>query len=100
GLHQYVVLEPNTQYRFTGYMKPVLESAHGPRFALINITNQSRYFVTRDVIHQGDWEELEARFTTGGEASIAVLAVLRDPGTTVIRGRVWIDDLQLVKESQ
>ncbi|HWR34977.1 MAG TPA: tetratricopeptide repeat protein, partial [Clostridia bacterium] len=46
GLHQYVVLEPNTQYRFTGYMKPVLESAHGPRFALINITNQSRYFVT------------------------------------------------------
>jgi hypothetical protein len=99
GMHQYVLLEPNTRYRFSGYMKSDLQSANGVRFMLVDMKAQKHLFDTEDSINDHKWKEFTAEFTTGSETSLGLLLMGRS-NTSLIRGSVLIDDLRLEKVSR
>jgi len=99
GMHQYVLLEPNTRYRFSGYLKSDLQSANGVRFMLVDMKAQKHLFDTEDSINDHNWKEFTAEFTTGSETSLGLLLMGRS-NTTLIRGSVLIDDLRLEKVSR
>lgn len=99
GVCQFLVLEPNTRYKFTGFMKAKLETANGLRFAILDPKTGTRLMETDDVVESRQWKELSVEFHTGPEKRLYLLNIERT-GNTLVRGSAWIDDLRLVKESQ
>lgn len=99
GLHQLLVLEPNSHYRFTGYIKADLESANGLRFVIMDTKTRQRMIETVDVVDGKRWTPLTGDFRTGPEKHLYYIFIERS-GLTLVRGTAWIDDLQLVKESE
>jgi carbohydrate binding protein with CBM4/9 domain len=97
GLVQTVSVKPNTRYRFTGFMRAEsLLSSSGPRF-LISSEKGERYFLSADLIGSSFWRESEAEFRTGNETKAIAISVVREPGSSRIKGTVWVDDISLQK---
>jgi tetratricopeptide (TPR) repeat protein len=99
GIHQLLILDPNSRFRFTGYIRADLETANGLRFVIIDASSQKRVLETPEVIDGMRWIQLSGEFKTGPEKHLYYLLIERT-GTTLVRGNAWIDDLQLVKESE
>ena len=99
GIRQLLLLDPNSQYRFTGYIMADLETANGLRFVIIDAKTGQRLLQTDDVIDGKRWIPLTGEFRTGAERHLSVFSIERS-GNTLVRGTAWIDDLQLVKEPQ
>lgn len=99
GIHQFVVLEPNTRYHFRGYMKSGLQTANGVRFMLIDVKSQKHLFDTDASSSDREWKEYTADFTTPADTNLAVLMIGRGE-TTLIQGNLLVDDLHLEKVGQ
>lgn len=92
-------LTPNTAYDFSGYFRTSdLEGAGGPRIAILDAYTGQTYY-TSDTLNNADiWRPVNGSFTTGPEARLAVLKVLRVPEGRPIRGSLWLDDLELTRK--
>ncbi len=99
GMYQYIVLEPNTRYRFRGFIKSDLQTANGLQFMLVDPTNQKHFFETEDSVDDRHWRELSAEFVTGPSAQLCTLMMVRSGGT-LVRGNALVDDLRLEKVTQ
>ncbi len=99
GMHQYVVLEPNTRYRFRGFMKSDLQTANGLQFMLVDLATQKHLFDTADSVDDHQWKEFSAEFVTGPQTRLCSLLMARSGGT-LVRGKALVDDLHLEKVTQ
>ncbi len=98
GLFEYVPVQPNTNYRFSAYTKSEeIESASGPRIAVIDAYSGQSYVLTDDSLGTTGWREQSADFRTGGETSLLVVKVTRVPGDPLIKGKFWLDDVSLIQ---
>jgi hypothetical protein len=98
GLFEYVPVQPNTAYRFSAYTKAEdIESASGPRIAVLDAYSGQSYVLTDDSLGTTGWREQSADFQTDPETSLLVVKVARVPGDLLIKGKFWIDDVSLVK---
>jgi tetratricopeptide (TPR) repeat protein len=96
GMHQYVLLEPNTRYHFSGYMRSDLQTANGVRFMLIDLKSQKHLFDTDDSVNDHQWKEYTADFVSPGDTTLGLIMMGRS-NTTLIRGKLLVDDLRLEK---
>jgi tetratricopeptide (TPR) repeat protein len=99
GIHQYVLLEPSTRYSFHGYMKSNLQTAQGPRFILVDLKNNNHLFESEESISDRQWKKFTATFVTAPNTDLAILLVGRS-ATSLISGKMLIDDLRLEKVGQ
>jgi|GEM_PF-4317681 Flp pilus assembly protein TadD len=96
GIVQYVPVMPNTAYEFTGYMKAdSIEGATGPRFRIQDVDAQKPYFESNDIRGTTGWTKFAGDFKTSQTAHFVAVTIGRNPGNTLIRGSVWVDDLLL-----
>jgi tetratricopeptide (TPR) repeat protein len=96
GMHQYIVLEPNTRYRFRAFMKTDLQTANGLQFMLVDLANQKHLFETADSVDDHQWKEFSAEFVTGPKTQLCAFLMARSGGT-LVRGNALVDDLRLEK---
>ena len=96
GIHQYIVLEPNTRYRFRAFLKTDLQTANGLQFMLVDLANQKHLFETPDSVDDRQWKEISAEFVTGPRTQLCVFLMTRSGGT-LVRGNALVDDLRLEK---
>src|SRR5512142_2665219 len=99
GMHQYVLLAPNTRYRFRGFMKSDLQTANGLQFILVDLTTQKHLFETPDSVDDHQWKEFSAEFVTGPKTQLCAFLMAR-LGATLVRGNALVDDLHLEKVMQ
>jgi hypothetical protein len=98
GIFQYVPVRPNTSYHFNAYIKAEdIESASGPRLAILDAYSGKEYVLTDDSLGTTGWREQSADFETSPESSLVVVKVVRVPGDPLIKGKFWIDDLSLAQ---
>jgi hypothetical protein len=98
GFFEYVPVLPNTDYRFSAYTKSEdIESASGPRLAVLDAYSGQRYVLTDDSLGTIAWRQHSADFRTRPETSLLVVKVARVPGDPLIKGKFWIDDVSLVQ---
>lgn len=98
GIFQYVPVRPDTNYHFTAYTKAEdIESASGPRLAVLDAYSGKKYVLTDDSLGTTGWREQSADFQTSPESSLVIVKVTRVPGDPLIKGRFWIDDLSLAQ---
>ncbi len=98
GLMEYVPVQPNTNYRFSAYTKAEdIESASGPRLAVVDAFSGYSYVLTDDSLGTTVWREQSDDFRTGADTSLVIVKVTRVPGDPLIKGKFWVDDISLVE---
>jgi tetratricopeptide (TPR) repeat protein len=98
GIFEYVPVLPSTQYQFSTYTKAQdVESASGPRLSVADAYSGESYVLTNDSLGTTGWRQLMADFRTGPQTSLLTLKVTRVPGSPLIKGTFWIDDVKLVR---
>jgi Flp pilus assembly protein TadD len=100
GIFQFIPVKPNTDYEFSAESRTEdIESASGPRFAIVDVYTNASYVLTDDLLGSNPWHLQQARFQTGPNTNLVLLKIVRQPGSPLIRGKLWIDDLRLVGKS-
>ena len=98
ALVQFIPAKPNTSYKFSAACRTEnIDTASGPRFAIVDAYTNSSYVLTDDTLGTTPWRLQQASFQTGPSTNLLVLKVARDPATPLIRGKLWIDDFKLVE---
>jgi len=98
GIAQIVAVEPNTTYDFSAFAKGHgLEGAGGPQFEIQDAYTLERLLLTDDLTDTFNWRLIEGNFHTGAGTKLVMVRVVRVPGNTLIRGKLWIDDLSIRK---
>jgi tetratricopeptide (TPR) repeat protein len=100
GVIQFIPVKPNTNYEFSAVSRTEdIESASGPRFAIMDAYTNASYVLTDDLLDTNPWRVQQARFQTGPNTNLVLLKIVRQPANPLIRGKLWIDDLRLVEKS-
>ena len=98
GVFEYIPVQPNADYHFTVYTKAEdIESASGPRIAVLDAYSGQSYVLTDDSLGTTGWREQSADFRTAPQTSLLVVKVTRVPGDPLIKGNFWLDDVSLVQ---
>jgi hypothetical protein len=99
GIVQFIPVRPNTEYEFSAECRTEeLETASGTRFAITDAYTNAPYVLTDDSLGTNPWRLQKARFQTGPDTHLLLLKIARQPAAPLIRGKLWIDDLQLVEK--
>ena len=95
---QFIPVKPNTVYEFSAESRTEdIDTASGPRFAIVDASTNSSYVLTDDTPGTSPWRLHEARFQTGPNTNLLAVKIVRDPPAPLIRGKLWIDDVKLVE---
>jgi tetratricopeptide (TPR) repeat protein len=98
GWKQFVPVHANAEYEFSAWIKSDnVISSSGPRIAIVDGYSGANLFLSDDVLDTHPWQEMKGVFRVPAETESIAVKVIRSPADTRIRGRVWIDDLRLVK---
>jgi tetratricopeptide (TPR) repeat protein len=96
GILQFIPVKPNTEYQFSAmYKTEDMESASGPRFAITDAYTRASYVLTDDFLGSNPWRLQESQFKTGPDTSLLILKITREPANSLIRGKLWVDDIVL-----
>jgi tetratricopeptide (TPR) repeat protein len=97
-LVEFVSVRPNTSYEFSVASRTEdIDTASGPRFAIVDAYTNSSYVLTDDTLGTTPWRLQRARFETGPNTNLLLLKIVRDPPEPLIRGKLWVDDVRLVE---
>lgn len=101
-LLQYVLVEPQSRYRFTAFLRSEgISTDSGIRLRLFDPKRPATLDLLTPELHGSQpWSRLQADFTTGLETRLVVIAVRRFPSRKLdnkLRGTVWMDDVSLIR---
>jgi tetratricopeptide (TPR) repeat protein len=96
GLFQLVPVEPNSAYKATAWLKTEeLQTANGPRLTLTDAYNGTLLGASEPAAYTTPWKQVTVDFKTGPETVLVAVRLSRDRQETVVRGRLWIDDVEI-----
>ena len=102
-LSQYVPVEPQSHYHFSGYLRTEdISTESGLRFVIYDPKHASEIrALTTDLIRNNPWTLLEADLATGADTHFLLITLQRDPSRLFdnkLSGTVWVDDVSLTPE--
>lgn len=99
NLWQYMIVQPNTLYRFRAYMQTEeITTDSGVRFE-ISDPMRAAVAATANVIGSKPWSAEEAEILTGPQTRLLKIVLRRRPSDKFgnkIKGIAWVDDISLV----
>ncbi len=99
-IYQYVPVEPNTSYRFMGYMRAQgITTDSGPRLQVYDAYDSAKLFLQTDnLTATSSWSLQQLEFKTGADTRLLAIRVARPPSRKFenqIAGTVWVDRVAL-----
>ncbi len=99
GIYQFVAVQPNKRYSFTGYYKTgEMEGAGGPHFTIQDMFTQAVYYESEELKDAGFWKSADGEFTSGPDCKLVLLHIRRIPSGSPIRGKLWVGDFHLTEK--
>jgi Tfp pilus assembly protein PilF len=96
GIRQVVAVNPDTAYQFSGYFKAEnLAGAGGLHFFIQDLYTAKVLFMGEDFSDTSFWKEVNGSFRTNPDTRMIVLRIQREPASSPIKGRLWIDNIRL-----
>jgi len=97
---QYVTVQPNTRYRFSGAMRVKgITTDSGPRFEVSDAFEMGKLFLsTENTVGTSGWSSQQFEFKTKADTRLLILRVARPSSEkldNLIKGTVWIDRVSL-----
>ena len=99
GLSQSIAVEANKRYAFTAYARADdISAAHGPLFVISDAFTKDPLLQTEEILGASGWRQLSGSFQTGPNTNLVSLRIMRAPGAGRITGKLWIDDVAMVRQ--
>jgi tetratricopeptide (TPR) repeat protein len=97
---QYVAVQPNTPYRFSGTLQMKgISTDSGPRFQVFDAFDMRKLFVsTENTVGTSGWSSQHLEFKTSADTRLLIVRVARPPSQKLdnqISGTVWVDRVSL-----
>ncbi len=100
GVYEFVPVQPNTAYRLNAFVKTdEITTASGPRLVVEESSTKSLLATTDEFLETTGWMPRTADFLTGPDTRLVTLRILRTPGDLLIKGTLWLDDIELTRAS-
>jgi Tfp pilus assembly protein PilF len=101
---QYVLVHPNTRYKFSGYLRTNgITTDSGPRFQIFDAFDMGKLFLsTENVVGTSGWSPERVEFKTGADTHLLIVRVARPASTKLdnqISGTVWINQVTLTAKN-
>jgi tetratricopeptide (TPR) repeat protein len=101
---QYVAVQPNTQYRFSGSMRAKgISTDSGLRFQIVDALDKSNLFLsTENLLGTTGWSPQQLEFKTKANTHLVTVRIARPTSVKLdnqIRGTVWIDQVSLTPKN-
>jgi hypothetical protein len=98
GISQYVPVTPNSSYVASAWVKSEeLQSANGPRLRVYDGYRNLEYAESEETLGTTSWHRVQTVFTVGKDTTLVLIRFSREPGSTLIRGRFWIDNVHMLQ---
>ena len=98
GVFQYLVLRPSTNYEFSAYVRDEsIAGVGGLRFQISGQTS-TPYYTSGQLPESDSWEQVHGSFRTPKQPGAAILKIVCRPARQHLRGRFWIDELELIAQ--
>jgi len=100
---QYVAVQPNTRYRFSGVLRVKgISTDSGPRFQVFDAFDMGKLFLsTENTVGTSGWSSQHVEFKTTADTRLLIVRVARplsEKLDNLIGGTVWIDRVSLTPE--
>jgi hypothetical protein len=96
GISQYIPVTPGVSYVASAWVKSEeLQSANGPQLSVYDGYRNQEYARSDETLGTSGWHRVQAAFTAGKDANLVVIRFSRDPGSTRIQGKFWIDNVHM-----
>ena len=97
GISQYVPVTPGVSYVASAWVRSEeLQSANGPRLCVYDGYRTLTYAESEETLGTSGWHRVQAAFTPGKDTTLVVIRFSREPGSTLIQGRFWIDNVHML----
>lgn len=101
GIRQFIAVQPDTTYEFSGYYKNgELEGAGGPHFTIQDAYSRAILYDSDELKEAGFWKSATGEFKTPEDCKLLVFHVRRIPEGSPIRGKLWVDDFRLTAKRE
>jgi O-antigen ligase len=98
GPYQLVPVRPDTEYSISAFVKSdKLTSVIEPRLEVVDTSDGTVQSISQEIGGTMGWQRLGSGFRTGPQTKLVSLRISRDQASTLITGRMWIDNVQLVE---
>nr|UXE41689.1 hypothetical protein Hi04_10k_c5966_00022 [uncultured bacterium] len=98
GVSQCVPVTPGVAYVASAWVKSEeLDSANGPQLTVFDGYYSNALARSDEILGSTSWHLAQATFTAPKETNLVVLRVSREPASTRIQGKLWIDNVHLVQ---
>jgi len=99
GVVQYVPVDPNAHYEVAAYTRAEqLTSANGPYIGVSDASTRQDLARSEEFIGAYPWKPTSFEFQTSDSTHIVKITIRRQPPGTRIRGKLWLDDLSMLKK--
>lgn len=98
GISQPVPVTPGVSYIASAWvMSQELDTANGPQLAVFDAYSNRALTHSDETLGTTGWHQVEATFTAPNETKLVVIRISREPPSTRIQGKFWIDNVHMVK---
>jgi hypothetical protein len=96
GLSQYVPVVPGTRYTVSAWVKSEeLDSANGPELTVSDGYHNQVLAHSDETLGSSGWHQVQATFSAPKETNVVLIRFAREPASTRIQGKFWIDSVQM-----
>jgi Carbohydrate binding domain/Tetratricopeptide repeat len=100
GISQVIAVEPKTSYEFSAFYKAEdMDGAGGMEFEIQDAYKPTSFLMSEDLRDADFWKKTGGSFTTGPDTQLLIVHIVRVPAGSPIKGRLWIDGLQLAQSN-
>ena len=98
GISQPVPVTPGLTYIASAWVRSEeLDTANGPQLSVFEGYHNQALARSDETLGSTGWHQVQATFTAPKETNLVIIRVSRDPGSTRIQGKFWIDNVHLMQ---
>ena len=98
GISQPVPVAPGIAYIASAWVRSEeLETANGPQLSVFDGYHNQALARSDETLGSTGWHQVQAAFTAPKETNLAVIRISREPASTRIQGKFWIDNVHMVQ---
>jgi hypothetical protein len=91
---------PGVAYIASAWVKSEeLETANGPQLSVFDGNRNQALARSDETLGSTGWHQVQATFTAPKETNLVIVRVSRDPASTRIQGKFWIDNVHMTQNT-
>lgn len=100
GISQPIPVTPGVAYIVSAWVKSEeLETANGPQLTVFDGNHNQALARSDETLGSTGWHQVQATFTAPNETNLVIVRLSREPASTRIQGKFWVDNVHMTQNT-